>query len=151
MVIYNGIITKENMPENGIFVFGSNTISINGNLKKMTGGAALYAVLNFGLEPYENMNNCFSKNRKCYGLVTVKAPKVYIKDDIIINNIKLLYNTCINNTNLLFYVAYNGEDPEKKTLNGRKIKNFAKLFQKTNLEIPSNLIFEKNFYKLIIK
>ena len=48
MKTYKGDLNKENMPENGIFTFGSNTVSINGNPYRGTGGAALIAHLEFG-------------------------------------------------------------------------------------------------------
>jgi hypothetical protein len=148
MKTYKGDLNKETIPENGIFVFGSNTVSINGNPYRGTGGAALVAHLEFGIRQDEKMINCFSENRKTYGLVTVMAPRVYITNATLINNIKKLYECAASNQDLLFYVAYSGINPESKTLNGRKIKNLAKLFYVAGT-IPDNIIFEYNFSKLL--
>jgi hypothetical protein len=136
------------MPENGIFTFGSNTVSINGNPYRGTGGAALIAHLEFGIHQNEKMINCFSENKKTYGLVTVIAPRIYITNATLINNIKKLYTCALSNKDLDFYLAYSGINPEQKTLIGRKIKNFAKLFYAAG-EIPDNIVFEYNFSKLI--
>ena len=68
MRTYKGLLNSKNMPENGIFVFGSNPIGINGNPKKGTGGSALIAHLEFGVELRECMDNCLSKNNKAYGI-----------------------------------------------------------------------------------
>lgn len=148
MKTYKGDLNKNNMPENGIFTFGSNSIGINGNPQKGTGGAALVAQLEFGVKQGEKMINCFSESKKAYGLVTVIAPRIYITNSSLINNIKKLYECAFNNKDLLFYVAYSGINPEIKTLNGRKIKNLAKLFYVAG-EIPDNIVFEYNFSKLI--
>lgn len=148
MKTYKGDLNKNNIPENGIFTFGSNTIGINGNPQRGTGGAALVAHLEFGVKQNEKMINCFSENKKAYGLVTVIAPKVYITNSTLVNNIKKLYECASKNQELLFYVAYSGINPELKTLNGRKIKNLAKLFYLAG-DIPDNIVFEYNFSKLI--
>lgn len=150
MITYKGLLNKKNIPENGVFVFGSNTVSYNGNPRKGTGGAALIAHLDFGVGQYENMTNRLSNSGKAYGLVTVKAPKVYITEAETINNIKLLYEFANKNTDKLFYVAYDGINPNAISLNGKTRKKLADLFYQAGL-IPENIVFEENFYKLVIK
>lgn len=156
MRTYKGNITAKNMPENGVFVFGSNTVCINGNPRRKTGGAALVAHTEFGVGLNECMNNCLSKSGKAYGLVTVKAPKVYISEDEIKDNIKKLYDFAKNNPDKLFFIAYDGKDPNAVSLNGKSRKTLANLFYQAGmncgviLTIPENIIFEENFYKLLL-
>jgi hypothetical protein len=64
MKTYSGFLNKNNVPENGVFVFGSNTVCINGNPSKGTGGAALVAHLEFGVGLRENMANRLSDSGK---------------------------------------------------------------------------------------
>jgi hypothetical protein len=92
---YTGILNRSNLPKNGIFVFGSNTVCINGNPSKGTGGAALVAHLEFGVGLHENMSNRLSDSGEAYGLVTVIAPKKFISENNIKNNIKLFYLCCL--------------------------------------------------------
>lgn len=156
MRTYKGNITAKNMPENGIFVFGSNPIGINGNPKTGKGGAALVAQLEFGVRRGEIMNNCLSKSGKAYGLVTVRAPRVYISEDEIKGNIKKLYDFAKNNPDKLFFIAYDGKDPNAVSLNGKSRKTLANLFYQAGMKcgviltIPENIIFEENFYKLLV-
>ena len=148
MRIYKGFLNKTNMPENGVFVFGSNTVCINGNPTKGTGGAALVAHLEFGVGLRENMNNCLSKSGKAYGIVTVKAPKKFISEDKIKENIKIFYKFANENSDKLFFVAYDGKDPNAVSLNGKTRKTLGRLFYQSG-DIPENVIFEKNFSNLI--
>lgn len=155
-MIYKGKINKDSIPENGIFVFGSNPLGVNGNPKTGKGGAALVAYLEFGVKQGEIMNNCLSKSGKAYGLVTVKAPKKYISNDEIKNNIIKLYDFARQNVDKLFYIAYNGENPDYVSLNGKSIRTIANLFYQAGmsgviLRIPENIVFEENFYKLVVQ
>ena len=104
-----------------IFVFGSNPIGINGNPKKGTGGSALIAHLEFGVELRECMDNCLSKNNKADGI----------------------------NLDKLFFIAYDGENPNAISLNGKTRKTLARLFKEAG-KIPNNVIFEKKFCNLIL-
>lgn len=153
MKTYKGSLNKNNIPKNGIFVFGSNNACINGNPKTGKGGAALVAHFEFGVEQDEPMDNCLSKNGKAYGLVTVKAPKKYLSKEDIKDNIKKLYNFAHENPHKLFYIAYNGENPDYVSLNGKSIRTLANLFYQSGMSvglgIPENIIFEENFYKLV--
>ena len=156
MKTYSGLLNSNNMPTNGVFVFGSNTICLNGNPIRKTGGAALVAHIEFGVGQRECMNNCLSKNGKAYGLVTVKAPKKYISSEEIKNNIIKLYDFPRQNVDKLFYIAYNGENPDFVSLNGKSVRVLANLFYQAGvsggviLKIPENIVFEENFYKLVI-
>lgn len=153
--VYKGSLNRKNIPDNGIFVFGSNEVCINGNPKKGTGGAALVAHIEFDVGLNEFMGNCLSKSGKAYGLVTVKAPKVFISENDIKNNIKKLYEFANNNPDKLFFIAYDGKDPNAVSLNGKSRKTLANLFYQAGMNsgvilmIPENIIFEENFSKLI--
>ena len=147
MRTYSGKLNKDNIPDNGIFVFGSNKIGINGNPYKGTGGAALVAQLEFGVKHGERMINKLSSSGKAYGLVTVHAPKNPLFKSQISENIKKLYDYASENPNLDFYIAYDGLDPNARSLNGYKRVELAELFSQHI--IPSNIIFEDNFLKLV--
>ena len=147
--VYKGNINRDCLPDNGVFVFGSNTVCINGNPRRKTGGAALVAHTEFGVGLNECMNNCLSKSGKAYGLVTVRAPKKYIPLQEITENIKLLYDFALENSDKLFFVAYDGKDPNAVSLNGKTRKQLANCFSSAG-EIPENIIFEENFYKLVL-
>ena len=148
MKTYIGFLNKTNMPENGIFVFGSNMVCINGNPSKGTGGAALVAHKEFGVELRENMANKLSKSGKAWGIVTVNAPKRYISEGSIINNIKIMYEFAKKNKKNLFFIAYDGINPEAVSLNGKTRKVMAKLFYLAG-EIPENIVFELHFSNLV--
>ena len=146
---YKGLLTKYNIPENCIFTFGSNPIGINGNPRTGRGGAALVAQLQFGVEQGEKMNNCLSRSGKAYGLVTVDAPKKFIDEKRIRDNISLFYRFANVNPDKLFYVAYDGADPNAVSLNGKSRRTLAKLFYEADY-LPKNVAFEEEFYKLIL-
>lgn len=140
---YKGQLTS--LPNNGIFVFGSNPLGINGNPSKGTGGAALSAYKYFGVKQGEKMDNKLSDSGKAYGLTTVNAPKVPKTDNEIRANILKLYDYARQNPTKDFYVAYTGSS-DKSNLNGRTNRELAELFKG---EIPNNIIFEEEFNSLV--
>jgi hypothetical protein len=140
---YKGQLTS--LPNNGIFVFGSNPLGINGNPNKGTGGAALSAYKYFGVKQGEKMDNKLSDSGKAYGLTTVNAPKVPKTDNEIRANILKLYNYARQNPTKDFYIAYTG-NANKSNLNGRTNRELAELFKG---EIPNNIIFEEEFNLLV--
>lgn len=140
---YKGQLTS--LPNNGIFVFGSNPLGINGNPNKGTGGAALSAYKYFGVKQGEKMDNKLSDSGKAYGLTTVNAPKVPKTDNEIRANILKLYNYARQNPTKDFYIAYTG-NANKSNLNGRTNRELAELFKG---EIPNNIIFEEEFNSLV--
>lgn len=140
---YKGQLTS--LPNNGIFVFGSNPLGINGNPNKGTGGAALSAYKYFGVKQGEKMDNKLSDSGKAYGLTTVNAPKVPKTDNEIRTNILKLYDYARQNPTKDFYIAYTG-NADKSNLNGRTNKELAELFKG---EIPNNIIFEEEFNLLV--
>lgn len=148
MRTYKGLLNKKNMPDNGIFTFGSNPVGINGNPKTGKGGAALVAQLEFGVKHGEIMDNCLSKSGKAYGIVTVDAPKKFISEKRIQDNISKFYEFAKSNVDKLFFVAYDGENPNAISLNGKTRKTLASLFYKAGV-IPDNVIFEEKFMQLI--
>ena len=140
---YKGQLTS--LPNNGIFVFGSNPLGINGNPNKGTGGAALSAYKYFGVKQGEKMDNKLSDSGKAYGLTTVNAPKVPKTDNEIRANILKLYDYARQNPTKDFYIAYTGSS-DKSNLNGRTNRELAELFKG---EIPNNIIFEEEFNSLV--
>lgn len=140
---YKGQLTS--LPNNGIFVFGSNPLGINGNPNKGTGGAALSAYTYFGVKQGEKMDNRLSDSGKAYGLTTVNAPKVPKTDSEIRSNILKLYDYARQNPTKDFYIAYTG-NANKSNLNGRTNRELAELFKG---EIPNNIIFEEEFNSLV--
>ena len=144
---YSGNIEK--LEPNQIFVFGSNPVGINGNPEKGTGGAALVATNKEWVKQSEKMDNRLSDSGKAWGLTTVSYPgkKLSKTKSEIIEGIKKLYDFASNNQDKEFMIAYNGEDPNKVSLNGYSAKDMAQMF--SSQTIPSNIIFEKNFANLL--
>lgn len=132
--------------DNTVFVFGSNPRGINGNLKKGTGGAALQAVLCFGVGRFEVMNNRISDSGKAYGLVTVEGPgmRKSLSKQQIIENIKILYQTAESLPELKFKVAY--RNTYKESLNGYTGFEMMKMFIDAG-NIPDNIYFSSEWEK----
>lgn len=125
------------LPNNGIFVFGSNPQGRHGK------GAALIAKIYFGAK----YGQARGLQGKSYAIVTKdltksKHPSVPTKD--IKNEIKELYQYAIEHPELEFYVAYSGSG---RLLSGFTPKEMANLYSCTN--IPNNIIFEEEFSKLL--
>lgn len=135
MKTYKGII--QSLPENGIFVFGSNPEGRHGK------GAAATAQKYFGAK--------FGKSRglvgKSYGIVTKDLrkpthPSVPIRE--IKEGIKQLYDFAIKNPQLDFYIAYSSRGP---LLSGFTPQQMADMYNQK--PIPDNIIFEEGFSKLL--
>lgn len=132
---YKGILTS--LPSNGIFTFGSNTQGRHGK------GAALTAKTKFGA-----VYGC-AKGRqgRSYAIITkdlrIKIHPSVLEEDII-KQIHILYEYAIENDELDFYIAYSGNGTN---LNGYSNKEMAIMF--SSRDIPENIIFEEEFYKLI--
>lgn len=137
------------MPSKGVFVFGSNPLGINGNPEKGTGGAALVAHLEFGVKKGERMINCMSQSDQAYGIVTVKAPKQFIPDAQVQENVAKFYEYALSRPDRDFYVVYDGKNPTATSLNGKSRRTLAKIFYRAG-KIPGNVIFEERFAQLII-
>jgi hypothetical protein len=147
MKTYNGKIN--NLNPNQIYVFGSNPVGINGSIRTGKGGAALFALIKGWVDQGEKMNNCLSKSGKAWGIVTVSFPgkkKSKTLEEISLN-IKKLYDYATDNKNLEFLIAYTGIS--NYNLNGYSNKELADMFSRFN--IPTNIIFEKEFSTLITK
>ena len=135
MKVYKGIINK--LENNQIFVFGSNTQGRHGK------GSALFARQKFGAI-YGQPKGLQGQS---YAIVTKDLKKrkhPSIKSSDIIDQIKELYLFAKENSELEFVVAYSGT---KENLNGYLNQEMADMF--SNIEIPKNIIFEYEFYKLI--
>lgn len=146
---YSGKI--ESLKPNQIFVFGSNPEGRHG------AGAAKTANDKFGAK-YGNGRGLQGKS---YALVTKnlkagfieketgikyeKAGERSVSKDQIVNNIKELYDTAIQNPNKEFLVAYSVDG--KKNLNGYTDQEMADMF--SSFPIPSNMVFEEGFSKLL--
>jgi hypothetical protein len=137
MKTYKGLITKaSDIPDNGIFVFGSNTEGRHGK------GAALVAFYHFGaiygksIGPQGRSFAIVTKNLRAK--VHPSIPRVYIEIQI-----KDLYNTAYQNSDKLFYVAYG----TGKNLNAYSPREMADMF--SCVPIPENMVFEEEFAKLL--
>lgn len=141
MKTYIGKITKLNT--NQIFVFGSNTQGRHGK------GAALDAVKNFGAIYGQSKG----LQGKSYAIVTKDLTKKIhpsIKQSSIKYQIQDLYNFADENEDLEFLIVYNGKGTN---LNGYTNLDMAKMFYKASLPegFPKNIVFEKEFYNLILE
>lgn len=139
--------TIKDLPEDGIFVFGSNTQGRHGK------GAALIARKRFGAV-YGQAEGIQGRS---YAIVTKdlqrqehpSISKYYIQVQI-----AQLYEYAKVHSDKKFYIAYDGSNPESKSLNGYTSKEMAQIFatallHTTLITIPDNIIFEFNFYNLI--
>jgi hypothetical protein len=134
MKTYKNTITK--LPENGIFVFGSNTQGRHGK------GSALIAKQLFGAI----YGQAKGLQGKSYAIITKDIstyPHKQISKEVIIAQIEALYMLAEKATPLDFYIAYTGKGTN---LNGYTPQEMANMF---NLSyIPSNIVFEEEFAKL---
>ena len=133
MIFYKGNITKNNLPKNGVFVFGSNPVGING------AGAARVAREHFGVGSSERMNNTLSKSKKAYGIVTIKYPglKQSVKLTEIYENVGKLYSFALKNPDLNFFIAYDYPENNPKSLNGYSRSQLVTAF--AHPKIPENI------------
>lgn len=133
MRTYKGKITE--LPLNGVYVFGANTQHRNGK------GAALKA-MEFGA-----VNGKGGHQGNTYAIVTKDLTKYKhpsISKQYIIEQIKELYIYAIDNIDMDFYIAYSGVGTN---LNNYTPIEMAEMF--ISSEIPSNIVFEEEFYNLI--
>ena len=145
---YKGLINK--LEKDQIFVFGSNTEGRHGN------GTAKIAVKNYGAKYGQG----HGLQGNSYGLVTKNLKKSYydkinnkifnkvgprsLEEEDIKINIKKLYEFAELNNDKEFFIAYTSKGIN---LNGYSSIEMAKMFNFEN--IPNNIIFEDEFYKLI--
>jgi predicted NAD-dependent protein-ADP-ribosyltransferase YbiA (DUF1768 family) len=141
---YSGKVTS--LKPNQIFVFGSNPLGINGNPSKGTGGAALVAYNIAGVKQGEKMDNKLSDSGKAWGMTTVTSPgkKRSKTPQEITEGIKKLYEYAKQNPTKEFLISdYSGTN-----LNGYSGQEMADMFVNAGT-IPSNIVFNENFDKLI--
>lgn len=135
MKTYKGKL--QSLPDNGIFVFGSNTEGRHG------AGAAKIARDLFGAE-YGNPKGMQGRS---YAIITKdlkKASHPSISRDFIESQIKELYKYASTKPHFDFYIAYSGQG---KNLNYYTPQDMADIFSCD--KIPQNIIFEEEFSKLI--
>lgn len=137
MKTYKGLITKrEDIPENGIYVFGSNLEGRHGK------GSALIAYREFDAE-YGNSNG---PQGRSYAIITKdlnkrvhpSIPRFYIETQI-----ERLYTCARFNQHMDFYIAYT----TMPNLNGYSPQEMAEMF--SAWPIPENIVFEEEFSKLL--
>lgn len=134
MKTYTGIITE--LPDNGIFVYGSNTEGRHG------AGAAKFAKDRFGAQ--YGTTGFYGKS---YGIVTKDLrAKVHpsISRGDIIHQIGELYDVADKHPDYDFYVAYSGTG---ENLNHYTNEQMASMF--ATFTIPKNMVFEETFAELI--
>lgn len=136
MKTYKGIL--KSLPDNGIFVFGSNTEGRHG------AGAAKYAYTYFGAI-YGSPGGFQGHS---YAIITKNLyKKVHpsVSPEIIISQITKLYDYALLNKELDFYIAYSANG---NNLNGYTPQEMANMFSAAG-EIPENIVFEEGFSKLL--
>lgn len=137
MKTYKGWLTKDNMPENGIFVFGSNTQGRHGK------GNALAAKTHFGAK----YGQAEGLQGKAYGIVTkdlTKSKHPSVRSSYVKEQINKLYQYAVEHPELDFYVAYSAKG---QLLSGFTITQLANFFSSST--IPNNIVFEESFAKLL--
>ena len=134
MKTYHGLV--KNLSKNQIFVFGSNTEGRYG------AGTAKLCLNKYGVI----WGQASGLQGKSYGLITTDLHKKRpsrthqeIKDEI-----KKFYDFAIIHPELEFLVAYTAKG---YNLCGYSSKQLASMFNSFN--IPENIIFEDEFYKLM--
>jgi hypothetical protein len=141
---YSGKVTS--LKPNQIFAFGSNPLGINGNPAKGTGGGALVAYNIADVKQGEIVDNKLSDSGKAWGITTVTAPgkKKSKTPQQITEGIAKLYEYAKQNPEKEILVS----DYSKSNLNGYTGQQMADMFKNAGV-IPSNIVFNKNFQKLI--
>ena len=145
---YEGLIGE--LPENGVFVFGSNPEGRHG------AGTARIALLKFGA--------IYGQGRglqgKSYGLVTKNLTPKYVEKstgilyhrhgrcslsrEMIWDNIKELYDFALDNLDKDFYIAFTIS--EMALLNGYRSEDMAQMFiNADDGNIPDNIIFSDTY------
>lgn len=139
MKLFKGKINQ--LKSNQIFCFGSNPIGIQG------AGSAGFASKRGWCSPNEKMNNCLSKSKKSWGIVTITRPgaKKSLTIQKISDNINKLYQFAEKNPDKEFLIAYTGI--QNRNLNGWTNNDLAWAFVQN--PIPKNIVFEEEFYTLI--
>lgn len=121
-----------------VFVFGSNTEGRHGK------GAALWAVENAGAK----YGLSIGRYGNSYAIVTKNLKSAYhpsISERRIKFEIKLLYEYAFGRHEE-FLIAYRGN---QNNLNGYSPAQMAKMFARAGTSIPENIVFEKEFAKLV--
>jgi hypothetical protein len=137
MRVYRGIITS--LKPNEVFVFGSNTEG------RHSLGSALIAREKFGAI----YGQAEGLQGQSYAIITKDLRKKPYNvpsrsKEQIMYQIDKLYDFARNNPDKDFLVAYNGKG---LNLNMYSAKEMAEMFYRE--DIPSNMIFEEEFYKLL--
>lgn len=127
----------KSLKSNEIFCFGSNTEGRHGK------GSALLARIKFGAI-YGQSEGLQGQS---YAIITKDLKKkIHPSRTIeqIIEQIKKLYEFANNNKHLNFLIAYSGDGVN---LNAYTPEEMANMFRSQS--IPSNIVFEKEFSKLV--
>ena len=133
---YTGVLNE--LPENGIFVFGANTEGRHGL------GAAKVAREKFGA-----VYGRTGLINKSYGIITKDLTKKIhpsVGRETIVDQIEQLYTLALITPERDYYVAYNGKG---KNLNAYSSQEMADMFKEAMYVIPENIIFEIEFSKLL--
>ncbi len=148
----------EKLQENQIFVFGSNPQGRHGS-----GGAK--AAMSFGAkygvgrglmgQTYalvtKNLDDNVGFIEKKTGIVYEKGGFRSVSPEMIIENIKEMYECARNNPHLQFIVTYKREllesGAEKKSLNGYTPTEMIDMF--VAADIPDNMVFHNSYKELI--
>lgn len=150
----------EKLQENQVFVYGSNPVGRNG-----AGGAK--AAMSFGAkygvgrglvgQTYalitKNLEEDIGFVEKSTGIVYDKGGYKSISPEMIIANIKEMYDCARNNPHLQFIITYKRETwpngSEKKSLNGYTPTEMIDMFIAN--EIPNNIVFHNSYKEILNK
>jgi hypothetical protein len=155
---YEGLVTA--LGENQVFVFGANNQGLHG-----AGAAAVAAGREYTPKEFPSVRGTKGKwvvlgehskistgtEGKSYPLVTVegklggKNAGNRMPDERVIENMRTLYQTAMENPTMQFLIGYTSHD---RMLSGFSAKEMANMFVKAG-PIPDNIIFEKRFRGLM--
>jgi hypothetical protein len=152
------------LEEHEVFVFGSNMDGYHGSGNAgyaCHGAMKLYepdTVIDFANTPdnwkgayaIKGYNEGMMKGRYgwSYAIPTVlhAGDRQSIPKEQLIKNIQSFYDECRENQDMEFILAY-GAEPHLRC--GYTLEEFVKLFVDADDDIPKNIVFNENFYKIL--
>lgn len=138
MKTYKGLITKRSdIPENGIYVFGSNTEGRHGKGSAQVARIYFGAIKGVAEGPQGRSYAIITKNLRANNHPSVSRNRIGY-------SILSLYKYALQHPNNDFYVAYTAMGTN---LNGYSPKDMAEMF--SSHPIPENMVFEEEFAKLL--
>ena len=136
---YKGYITTKNLPQNGIFVYGSNPDQRHG------AGTAFIAVKDFGAQYGKGYRCVVGRSR---GIVTTDLnvrQRPSVPKSLVLDEIKCLYDDAIKDPEHEYWIAYlNDSVPNLSGFTNQEIADMFSAFP-----IPDNCVFNEGFAELL--